>query len=57
VFGTYLHVSVSDEESARKNIEEILRSQHIAWTKIDKITPSLEDVFIYLLDQEAKKAA
>ena len=57
VFGTYLHVSVEDEGKARKNIEQILRANSIEWNHIDKITPSLEDVFIYLLDQEAKKAA
>jgi len=57
VFGTFLHVSVSDEQQARKNIEEILGSKDISWTKMERIIPSLEDVFIYLLDQEAKKAA
>ena len=57
VFGTYLHVSVSDEQVARQKIQDILRAEHIGWTKIDRITPSLEDVFIYLLDQEARKAA
>lgn len=57
VFGTYLHVSVQDEKVARQNIQRILRAGNIEWNQIDKITPSLEDVFIYLLDQEAKKAA
>lgn len=57
VFGTYLHVSVEEEAKARKNIQQILRANSIEWNHIDKITPSLEDVFIYLLDQEAKKAA
>jgi drug efflux transport system ATP-binding protein len=57
VFGTFLHVSVSDEQEARSKIEGILRSRDIPWIKTEKIIPSLEDVFIYLLDQEAKKAA
>lgn len=57
VFGTYLHVSVENEAQARKSIQHILHSNNIEWNHIDKITPSLEDVFIYLLDQEAKKAA
>jgi ABC-2 type transport system ATP-binding protein len=57
VFGTSLHVSVSDEQVARQNIQEILRAQNITWNTIERITPSLEDVFIYLLDQESKKAA
>ncbi len=57
VFGTHLHVSVTDEASARENIKKILDAQKISWTKMERITPSLEDVFIYLLDQDAKKAA
>ncbi len=57
VFGTFLHVSVENENEARRNIETLLRSKNISWNKMEKITPSLEDVFIYLLDQEAKKAA
>jgi ABC-2 type transport system ATP-binding protein len=57
VFGTHLHVTVPDEAGARVQIQVLLREQNIAWTKIERITPSLEDVFIYLLDQEAKKAA
>lgn len=57
VFGTYLHVSVQNEKVARQNIQRILHANNIEWNQIDKIIPSLEDVFIYLLDQEAKKAA
>ncbi len=57
VFGIYLHVSVLDERLARREIPEVLKSQGIQLLHIDRITPSLEDVFIYLLDQEAKRAA
>ncbi len=57
VFGTYMHVSVSDEPEARKEIKRILRGEGIQVANIERITPSLEDVFIYLLDQEAKRAA
>ncbi len=57
VFGTFLHVSVPEEQSARKQIESLLKKNGISWGKIERITPSLEDVFIYLLDQEARKAA
>lgn len=55
VFGTFLHVTVPEEQSARASIERILKTNGIAWEKIQRITPSLEDVFIYLLDQESKK--
>ena len=57
VFGTYMHVSVSDEKKARKEIRRILNGEGIEVANIERITPSLEDVFIFLLDQEAKRAA
>jgi ABC-2 type transport system ATP-binding protein len=57
VFGSYLHVSVPDEATARKEIGDLLRARGIEWTSIERITPSLEDVFIYLLDRESQKAA
>jgi ABC-2 type transport system ATP-binding protein len=57
VFGTHMHVSVSDETKARSEIRRILNRQDIRVDNIERITPSLEDVFIYLLDQEAKRAA
>lgn len=56
VFGTRVHVSVADETNALKSIPQILQSNDIALHNISRITPSLEDVFIYLLDQETKKA-
>ncbi|MCX6137401.1 MAG: ABC transporter ATP-binding protein [Ignavibacteriales bacterium] len=55
VFGSYLHVGVPDETAARKEIELLLTQHQIGFEGIERISPSLEDVFIYLLDQEAKK--
>ena len=57
VFGTYLHVSVPDEAEGRKQIQALLEKGGIPWNKIERRSPSLEDVFLYLLDEEAKKAA
>jgi ABC-2 type transport system ATP-binding protein len=57
VFGTRLHVTVQDEGTARKAIQGLMEEKGLDLEHIDRITPSLEDVFIYLLDQEAKKAA
>jgi ABC-2 type transport system ATP-binding protein len=57
VFGTFIHVSVPDEAAARRDIAKLLEDNSIALKNVERITPSLEDVFIYLLDQEAKKAA
>ncbi|HMK39745.1 MAG TPA: ABC transporter ATP-binding protein, partial [Bacteroidota bacterium] len=57
VFGSYLHVSVPDEAQARAQITEILRARGIHVSSIERIAPSLEDVFIYLQDRESPKGA
>jgi len=56
VFGSYLHVSVPDEAEARKRIAELLGAHEIHVNSIERITPALEDVFIYLQDRESQKA-
>jgi ABC-2 type transport system ATP-binding protein len=55
IFGTSIHVNVEDEESAKANIRSLLSSHRIDVVNIERITPSLEDVFIYLLEQQTKK--
>ncbi len=55
VFGTSLHVMVPDEAEGRKLIIAALEEKRIAFTRIDRIVPSLEDVFLYLLDKDARK--
>lgn len=57
VFGTYLHVSVIDEAEARTKIKETLSGKSIDLYNIERITPSLEDVFIYLLEEQTKKVS
>jgi ABC-2 type transport system ATP-binding protein len=57
VFGIYVHVTVSEERVARREIARLLKENDIRLDHVERITPSLEDVFIYLLDQEAKRAA
>jgi len=57
VFGTFLHVSVPEEQSGKIQIDKLLKENGIGYNKIERRSPSLEDVFIYLLDQEAKKVA
>jgi len=56
VFGNYLHVSVPEETVARDRITQLLESHSLTHRSIERITPSLEDVFIYLLDRESKMA-
>lgn len=55
VFGTHLHVSVPNEEEGTMRIRETLSASSIDIYNIERITPSLEDVFIYLLEQESKR--
>ncbi len=57
LFGSFLHVAVRDESEARNALGGILGARGITLESINRITPSLEDVFIYLLDQQAKQAA
>lgn len=52
VFGTMLHVMVDGEAEGRERIAALLGSRGIALQKIDRIAPSLEDVFLYLLEHD-----
>jgi len=57
LFGTYLHIGVQKEEMGRDEISKILSSNNIAVKRIDKIVPSLEDVFLHLLEEDLKRKA
>ncbi len=50
IFGTAIHVNVKDEEAAGAHIRTLLQEHSIDLHAIARITPSLEDVFIYLLE-------
>jgi ABC-2 type transport system ATP-binding protein len=56
VFGTALHVMVKNESQGEKLIKDGLAEIGIKPLHIEKIMPSLEDVFLYLLDREAAGA-
>ena len=53
IFGTSLHVSVADEEEGRRKIAEALGREGIRAARIDRIAPSLEDVFIQQIEERA----
>ena len=58
IFGNYIHVSVKNENEGRKMIKQVLTENNsIDLSRIDKIVPTLEDVFIYLLDKDTKQNA
>ncbi len=55
VFGSFLHVSIAKEEDAKAVIFEDLSKRGIAVKRIEPIVPSLEDVFIHLIEEQAKQ--
>ena len=52
VFGTQLHVVVADAEAGRRAIEERLARDGRGPATVERIVPSLEDVFIHLIEAE-----
>jgi ABC-2 type transport system ATP-binding protein len=55
IFGNYIHISVKDENEGRKQINRVLTEEKsILIKRIDKIVPTLEDVFIYLLEKDVR---
>ncbi|MEW6510191.1 MAG: ABC transporter ATP-binding protein [Bacteroidota bacterium] len=55
LFGTYLHVGVRDERQGTQLIRSTLASRGIAVKRVERIVPSLEDVFLHLLEQDTKR--
>jgi ABC-2 type transport system ATP-binding protein len=51
VFGTLLHISVEEESNAQKRLKSLLSENGIEIIKAEKIMPSLEDVFIHLVEE------
>ena len=56
VFGGGLHVTVQDPAAAIPQIRALLAARNIAVEKLDKILPSMEDVFVALIEEEDRKA-
>jgi ABC-2 type transport system ATP-binding protein len=55
VFGSGLHVAVDDLESGTATIRNRLAAKGIEIRRLEKIPPSLEDVFVALIEAEDKK--
>ncbi len=55
VFGTRLHVMVEDEATGRAQLRALLTSRGSRPKTIDRIIPSLEDVFLYLLEHGGRR--
>ena len=56
IFGTALHVSLADEAEGRRLIVERLARAGIVPERIDRIVPSLEDVFIHKIEEQTAAA-
>ena len=54
VFGTSLHVMVEDEEEGRRLIAQALAEKGIGISRVERIVPSLEDVFLYVLEKDTE---
>jgi len=53
IFGAYLHVSVGDEAEGKDRVRRLLGANGITVRRLDRIIPSLEDVFIQRIEQES----
>ncbi|MDE3062202.1 MAG: ABC transporter ATP-binding protein [Acidobacteriota bacterium] len=54
VFGSALHLVVEDAQSEQARIQDKLRSESIVLKRIQKIRPSLEDVFVSLTTSQSR---
>ena len=53
IFGAYLHVSIGDEAEGKAKVRHLLGANSIKVRRLDRIVPSLEDVFIQRIEQES----
>jgi len=53
IFGTAIHVSVAEETEGRRLIRERLAREGIVPDRLDRIVPSLEDVFIHKIEEQS----
>ncbi|HQF41447.1 MAG TPA: ABC transporter ATP-binding protein [Ignavibacteriaceae bacterium] len=55
IFGNYIHVILNDNTITEKNITQLLYEQNgIKVKRIERIIPTLEDVFIHLIEKDNK---
>jgi ABC-2 type transport system ATP-binding protein len=57
VFGGGLHITVDDVEATSARVRERLAARGIEVRKLAQIEPSMEDVFVALIENEERKAA
>jgi ABC-2 type transport system ATP-binding protein len=57
VFGGGLHITVQDPASAAPRIRDALERRGIAVEKLEMIQPSMEDVFVAMIEQEEQNGS
>ena len=57
VFGGGLHVTVEDAAKGEAAIRAALQSRNISISRLERIDPSMEDVFVAMIEAEDRKAA
>lgn len=57
VFGGGLHVTAAGGAEAIPQIRSVLEAQGIAAPVLEQITPSLEDVFVAMIEEEERRPA
>jgi ABC-2 type transport system ATP-binding protein len=55
LFGSGMHIVVNDAEKDLPYIKTLLENKNISIKSLKKITPSLEDVFVSLVEEEKRK--
>jgi ABC-2 type transport system ATP-binding protein len=56
VFGSGLHLTVRDAEAAKSLVKNALAKRHIGIQSLEVIEPSMEDVFVAMIEEEERKA-
>ena len=57
VFGGGLHVTVQDAGKSMPQIRKALEAEGVQVPELERITPSMEDVFVAMIEEEERKAA
>jgi len=52
MFGRRVHVVVEDDEEARVQIPKLMAARGVSFTSLERVSPSLEDVFVALIREE-----
>jgi ABC-2 type transport system ATP-binding protein len=56
VFGAGLHVKVTEPEAAAARIRQVLAQRQLTVSRLEAIPPSMEDVFVSLIEQQERSA-